>query len=107
MGGLINQNTGIVQAINGDIVNIKMPRGGTVTAPNKGFRIGQSVCLIIGPFGNSVKDAIPIEKAKDIIQHNNDGIHYPNQLSTEEEEKDNGNIGCVHNYRQIAAWCID
>lgn len=81
MGGLINTNPGIVRAVHGATIKVCLPRGGIIIAPNKGFRLGQSVYLIMNPFGTKVVDVMSPEKVNSILRHSQDNIHYANQMN--------------------------
>jgi len=53
---LINENYGVVRWVssNGGTIKIRLPRGGTATARNSGFEVGDVVAFTLDPTGTKV-----------------------------------------------------
>jgi len=61
----INANRGIVvsTSLNGNIIKIKTPRGGTFTCKNKGFETGERICFTLDALKQNVVKILPEEVA--------------------------------------------
>jgi len=60
----ITDNRGIVQRTldNERLIEIKLPRGGTIQCRNKGFEVGEVVCFTLDPMGH-ITNILPIDVA--------------------------------------------
>jgi hypothetical protein len=61
----INANRGIVvsTSLDGNIIKIKTPRGGTFTCKNKGFETGERICFTLDALKQNVVKILPEEVA--------------------------------------------
>lgn len=61
----LNKHKGVVRSVSPDCtkITIGLPRGGTATAQNEGFDVGDAVCFTLDPSGRRVLRVLPKDVA--------------------------------------------
>lgn len=60
---LLNSNVGLVTKVFGQQVELRLPKGGRVSAPNRGFEVGEAVCFTLDASGCNIVNIYPKDVA--------------------------------------------